>query len=214
PGYILPAIPAGTLLVAEYVRRHIDDNRPPAWVIISHAIIAAAPLVPALAIAYILIQHRLPWGTITLVSSAVALVLAIGIAVTLFGKLGLRVLYFVTLIPVVLTVAALLRIGAPLADETLSARPIARQLASMETKPLPVAVLGVRRETEYGLAFYRNQPISRYELRQIPSDEHLLLTPEGARPAIPQFAGPRRVVYLGAFPQQHLEFYWVAATPR
>ena len=82
----------------------------------------------------------------------------------------------------------------------------------METKPLPVAVLGVRRETEYGLAFYRNQPISRYELRQVPSDEHLLLIPEGARPAIAQFVGARRVVYLGAFPQQHLEFYWVAAT--
>ena len=212
PGYILPAIPAGTLLVAEYVRRHVDDNRPPAWVIISHAIIAGALLVPALAIAYIVIQHRLPWGTTTLVSSLVALAVAIGIAVTLFGKLGLRVLYFVTLVPVVLTVAALLKIGAPVADQTLSARPVARQLASMETKQLTVALLGVRRETEYGLAFYRNQPISRYELRQIPSDEHLLLIPEGARPAIAQFAGARRVVYLGAFPQQHLEFYWVAAT--
>jgi 4-amino-4-deoxy-L-arabinose transferase-like glycosyltransferase len=214
PGYILPAIPAGTLLVAEYVRRYVDDHRPPAWVIISHAIVAAAPLVPALAIAYILIQHRLPWGTLTVVSSAVALALAIGIAVTLFSKLGLRVLYFVTLVPVVLAVAALLKIGAPVADEMLSARPIARQLASMEIKQLPVASFGVRRETEYGLEFYRNQPISRYELRQIPLDEHLLLTPEGARPAIPQFVGTRRLVYLGAFPQQHIEFYWVAATPR
>ena len=129
PGYILPAIPAGTLLVAEYVRRHVDDDRPPAWVIISHAIIAGALLVPALAIGYIVIQHRLPWGTTTMVSSLVALAVAIGIAVTLFGKLGLRVLYFVTLVPVVLTVAALLKIGAPVADETLSARPVARQLS-------------------------------------------------------------------------------------
>jgi hypothetical protein len=171
---------------------------------------AAAPLVPALAIGYIVIQHRLPWGPTTLVSSVVALVLAIGIAVTLFGKFGLRVLYFVTLVPVVLAVAALLKIGAPVADEMLSARPIARQLAGMEIKPLPLAVLGVRRETEYGLEFYRNQLISRYELRQVPLDEHLLLAPEGARGAIPQFVGTRRVVYLGAFSPQHLEFYWVA----
>jgi hypothetical protein len=71
-------------------------------------------------------------------------------------------------------------------------------------------LLGVRRETEYGLEFYRNQPMSRYELRQVPLDEHLLLTPEGARSAIPQFVGTRRVVYLGAFAPQHLEFYWVA----
>ncbi|HST11310.1 MAG TPA: glycosyltransferase family 39 protein, partial [Terriglobales bacterium] len=69
PGYILPAIPAGTLLVAEYVRRHIDEDRPPGGVIITHAIVAAAPLVPALSVAYILVQHRLPWGTATIVSS-------------------------------------------------------------------------------------------------------------------------------------------------
>jgi hypothetical protein len=136
---------------------------------------------------------------------------AIGIAITLSGKLGLRVLYFVTLVPVVLAVAALLKIGAPVADELLSARPVAQQLGSMEIKPLPVAVLGVRRETEYGLEFYRNQRISRYERRQVPLDEHLLLAPEGARGAIPQFVGTRRVAYLGGFPPQHLEFYWVAA---
>jgi 4-amino-4-deoxy-L-arabinose transferase-like glycosyltransferase len=210
PGYILPAIPAGPLLVVEYVRRHVDGDRPPTWVISAHAIVAAAPLVPALGIGYILVQHRLPWGTITMVSAAVALAVAIGIAITLFGKLGLRVLYFVTLVPVVLAVAALLKIGAPVTDELLSARPVAQQLGSMEIKPLPLAVLGVRRETEYGLEFYRNQPISRYERRQVPLDEHLLLAPEGARGAIPQFVGTRRVAYLGGFPPQHLEFYWVA----
>jgi len=138
------------------------------------------------------------------------LAVAIGIAVTLYGKLGLRVLYFVTLVPTVLAVAALIKIGAPVADELLSARPLAQQLSSMEIKPLPLAVLGVRRETEYGLEFYCNHPISRYELRQVPLDEHLLLAPEGARGAIPQFVGTRRVAYLGGFPQQHLEFYWVA----
>jgi 4-amino-4-deoxy-L-arabinose transferase-like glycosyltransferase len=210
PGYILPAIPAGPLLVAEYVRRHVEDDRPPLWVIVAHALVAAAPLVPALAIAYILVQHRLPWLAPTIIGAVVAFAIAIGIIVTLAGKLGLRVLYFVTLVPVVLAVAALLKIGAPVADETLSARPIARQLASIELNPLPVAVLGVKRETEYGLVFYRDQSISRYELNQVPVVEHLLLAPEGARDAIPQFVGSRRVSYLGAFSPQHLEIYWVA----
>ena len=211
PGYILPAVPAGPLLVAEYVRRHIDENRRPLWLLIAHAMISAALIVPAVAIGYIVIQHRLPWSTLTMVAGTIALVVAIGITVTLTGKLGLRVLYFVTLIPVVLAITALLKIGAPVVDETLSARPIARQLASMELKPLPVAVLGVARETEYGLAFYRNQSISRYELKQVPAEQHLLLIPQGARVAIPQFVGGRRVSYLGDFPPQHLEFYWVAA---
>jgi hypothetical protein len=150
---------------------------------------------------------------LTIVMGGIALVVAIGIAVTLAGKLGLRMLYFVTLIPVVLSVAALIRIGAPVVDETLSARPVARQLASMETKTLPVAVLGVQRETEYGLAFYRNQTIRRYELQQVPVEEHLLVTPQGAAAAIAQFVGSRRVSYLGSVAAQHLDFYWVAAAP-
>ncbi|HZS99148.1 MAG TPA: glycosyltransferase family 39 protein [Terriglobales bacterium] len=210
PGYILPAVPAGPLLVAEYVRRHIDEDRRPLWLLMAHALISAALIVPAVAIGYIVVEHRLPWSTLTMVAGAIALVVAIGITVTLTGKLGLHGLYFVTLIPVVLAVAALLKIGAPVVDETLSARPVARQLASMELKPLTVAALSVARETEYGLTFYRNQPISRYELKQVPAEQHLLLIPQGARVAIPQFVGSRRVSYLGDFPPQHLEFYWVA----
>ena len=149
-----------------------------------------------------------------MIACAIALVLAAGIAVTLLSKLGLRLLYFVTLVPVVLVVAALLKIGAPVVDEILSARPVARQLAGMEMKPLPVAVMGVKRETEFGLSFYRNQTISRYELRQVPFDEHLLVAPTGTKDAIAQFVGGRRVSYLGDFPAQQLEFYWVAGSNR
>jgi 4-amino-4-deoxy-L-arabinose transferase-like glycosyltransferase len=213
PGYILPAIPAGPVLVAEYLRRHVNEgDRPSLLVIGLHALVAAVPLVPALMISYLVVQHRLPWGTGTIVASVIALILAAGIAVTLAGKLGLRLLYFVTLVPVVFVVGALLKIGAPQLDQTLSARPVARQLAGMEIKHLPVAVLGVGRETEYGLAFYRNQAISRYEILQVPLDEHLLVAPEGTRDAIAKFVGNRRVVYLGSFAPQNLNFYWVAAT--
>jgi len=212
PGYILPGIPAGPLLVAEYVRRHLTDQDRPSVVLNTlHALVAGALLVPALNVAYVVLQHRLPWGRGTMIASVIALVIAVGIAITLAGKLGLRLLYFVTLIPVVLAVAALLRIGAPVVDETLSARPVARQLSEMETKPISIAVLGVRRETEFGLAFYRNQTVSRYEMRQVPIEEHLLVAPEGTRSAIPQFIGSRRASYLGSFAPQQLDFYWVAA---
>ncbi len=211
PGYILPAIAAGPLLVVEYVARHTgDEGRTLLFLNTVHALTAAAPLVPALNIAYLVLQHRLPWGRGTIVASAIALALAVGIAVTLAGKLGLRLLYFVTLIPVVLTVAALIKIGSPVVNQALSARPVASQLAEMEMKPLPIAVLGVPRETEFGLAFYRNQVVSRYEMRQVPTTEHLLVAPEGAKAAIVQFAGGRRVSFLGNFAPQGLDFYWVA----
>jgi 4-amino-4-deoxy-L-arabinose transferase-like glycosyltransferase len=212
PGYILPALPAGTLLLSEYLRRHLEneEQRPAPWWIGLHAAVASALVIPALLVQYLLLQHRLPWGTGSVIASVVALVLAGGITLTLRGKLGLRMLRFVTLIPVVVVVGALMRLGAPPCDAILSARPLAKQLAQMETKPLPVAVFGTRRETEYGLAFYRNQPISRYESQQIPLGEHLLIAPEGAADAIAKLVGTRRVSYLGQYAPQKLDYYWVA----
>jgi 4-amino-4-deoxy-L-arabinose transferase-like glycosyltransferase len=49
PGYIVPALPAGTLLLAEYVRRHVSDDDPPSLVLtVLHAMVAALPVVAAL----------------------------------------------------------------------------------------------------------------------------------------------------------------------
>jgi len=53
----------------------------------------------------------------------------LGIAFTLRSQLGLRMLRFVTLVPVVVAVAALLKIGSFQVDQALSARPLAKQLA-------------------------------------------------------------------------------------
>ena len=103
-----------------------------------------------------------------------------------------------------------MKLGAAQCDAVLSARPLAIQLSQMESKPLPTAVFGLRRETEYGLAFYLNQTISRYELHQVPRDEHLLLAPEGSRDSIAAFVGTRRVSYLGTYAPQKLDYYWVA----
>jgi 4-amino-4-deoxy-L-arabinose transferase-like glycosyltransferase len=212
PGYILPALPAGTLLTSEYLRRHVEENQPASlWILVLHSLVAAAPVVPALMIGHLLLQHRLPWGKGTAIASAVALALAIGIALTLRSKLGLRMLRFLTLIPVVIAVGALLKIGAFQLDEALSARPIAKQLAQMETRPMPVAVFGTRREVQYGLAFYRNQIIPRYESQPIPLDEHVVVAPTGSRDALANFVGNRRVSYLGTFAPQNLDYYWVAA---
>lgn len=213
PGYILPALPAGTLLVAEYVRRRVEEEEPASiWLIVLHAVAAAAPVVPALMIGYLLTQHRLPWGKGMAIAIGVAAALAIGVFVTLRGKLGLKMLRFVTLIPVAVAVGALLKIGAFQVDEALSARPLAIQLAQIETHRLPLAVFNVRRETEYGLAFYRDQAISRYEAHAVPFDEHIVVAPTGSRDAVAAQVGERRVSYLGTFAPQNLDYYWVAAT--
>jgi 4-amino-4-deoxy-L-arabinose transferase-like glycosyltransferase len=212
PGYIVPALPAGTLLLAEYVRRRVPDGgSPSAFLIVLHSIVAAAPIVPALMIQYIVLQHRLPWGKAVAISFTFAAVLAIGIAITLCTNLGFGALRFVTLVPVVLAVAAILRLGAPALDGALSARPLANEIGRLENKPLPLAVSGVSRETEYGLAFYRNQIIDRYESGQVPPGEHLVVAPEGSQTAIARQVAGRRVSYLGSFAPQGLDYYWVSA---
>ena len=212
PGYIVPALPAGTLLLAEYVRRRVaDDERPSLSLIILHSIVAATPIVPALMIQYLILQHRLPWGKAAAISFTFAAVLAIGIAITLRTKLGFSALRFVTLVPLVLAVAAILRLGSPALDSTLSVRPLATEISRVENKPLPLAVSGVSRQTEYGLAFYRNQAIDRYELGQIPDAEHLVVAPEGSQTTIAKEVAGRRVSYLGSFAPQGLDYYWVSA---
>jgi len=211
PGYMLPALPAGTLLLAEYVRRHVlmADPRPDYLLIICHSIVAAFPLIPALMLDYVLLQHRLPGSSALAISSALAAALAIGMIVTLRTQLGLRMLRFLTLIPVVLSLTAVLRNAAPTLDAVLSARPLVNQIDRMENKRLPIAGFRLSRETEYGLEFYRNQVIARYNWGQIPAGEHLVVAPGGLQSAITEKVMGRRVLYLGSFAPQGLDYFWV-----
>jgi hypothetical protein len=123
-------------------------------------------------------------------------------------------LRFVTLIPVLLSVAAVLKIGAPSLDQALSARPLARELASIEVHPLPLTVYGVPRELEYGLNFYRNQPIPRYESGGIPAQQHLLIAPDNWQAGVAKYTAGRRVLFLGHNVAQRVDYYWVSAATR
>jgi 4-amino-4-deoxy-L-arabinose transferase-like glycosyltransferase len=217
PGYILPAIPAGALLLADYLRYRLaqnDSETAPLWLAILHAFFAAAPIVPALLIAYLVTQHRLPGGQPMLVALAVAFVLSVGIAFTLVRKNGLRMLRFVTLIPVVLVVGAVLKLGSGAIDASLSARPLAEELAVVEIHHLPVAVYHLRRELEYGLTFYRNQLTFNYDWGSVPQEEHLVVAPENSQVEIAKLAAGRRVSYLGHYSPQHVDYFWVAAASR
>jgi 4-amino-4-deoxy-L-arabinose transferase-like glycosyltransferase len=212
PGYILPAIPAGAVLLAEYLRRQAEheDQSPSRLLAVMHALVAAAPIVPALLVGYLVTQHRLPGGRPMLFALGVSFVLCAGIALTLV-RFRLRMLRFVTLIPVVLAVAAVLKLGAPSLDATLSARPLAIELGKVETHRLPVAVCGVRRELEYGLAFYRNQSIARYESGSVPVEEHLLIANLAWMKNVTQQTAGRRISFLGHYAPQNVDYYWVSA---
>jgi len=212
PGYILPSIPAGALLLALYLRQQLaDEENVSKALAVLHALLAAAPIVPSLLIAYIVAEHRLPAGRPMLIALGIAFVLCAAIALTLVSRLRLRMLRFVTLIPVVLSVAAVLKLGATAIDQKLSVRPLAVEISSVETHPLPLAVFGVSREMEYGLAFYRNRPIVRYERGSVPEEEHLLVAPARWKVDVAKRTMGRRVTFLGHYAPQDVDYYWVAA---
>lgn len=212
PGYILPAIPAGAMLLADYLRRNLAEEQPVSKLLaVLHALVAAAPIIPSLLIAYLVTERRLPAGRPMLVALAIAFLLCAAIALTLVSRLRLRILRFVTLIPVVLSVAAVLKFGAVALDQKISARPLAVEIGGVETHPLPLAVYGVSREMEYGLAFYRNRTIVRYEAGPAPAEEHLLVAPASWKVNVALRTAGRRVSFLGHYAPQNVDYYWVAA---
>jgi 4-amino-4-deoxy-L-arabinose transferase-like glycosyltransferase len=211
PGYILPAIPAAAVLLGDYLLRHSERSQPlPKWLVVLHALLASVPIIPAVLIGYAITQHRLAGGRPMFIAVAIAFVLCLAIAVTLVRG-NLRMLRFVTLVPVVLTVAAVLKLGTTAIDLELSARPLAMELSSVETKRLPIAVYGVQRELEYGLAFYRNQAVQHYECGTVPVGEHLLVAPTTWMHNVVQQTAGRHVTLLGHYAPQAVDYYYVAA---
>jgi len=217
PGYIVPALPAGPILVAGFVRRRISSNQTIGRAaVLLHALFAGILVMPCFLITYIVLVHRLPWGVGTLAAGVLSLALTVTIFTIVRGRFGLRLLHFSTLIPVVLSVAALIRMGGVALDEENSTRPVAVALARAEavTSRLPIAVLQVPRQTEYGLAFYRNQIVASYDRGEIPEGAHLLVAKEGAQSDLAKVVGSRVVELIGSNPVQHLEFYRISGVAR
>jgi hypothetical protein len=208
PGYILPAIPPGIILLSQYVRARIGSKPRPATTAL-HATLAGALVFSALMIPYMVLQHRIPWNITVIVPLILSVTIAAAVFVSL-RKYGYPNLRFITLVPAVLAVGIAVRQGAPSLDATLSARAAAAALQKFDPHHLPLAVFVVSRETEFGLQFYRDQAFPRYERGEIPDGEHLVVAPEGREPDVARTAGNRKVTYLGNFAPQKLEFFYVA----
>src|SRR5215475_12534986 len=115
-----------------------------------------------------------------------------------------------TLVPAIVVVAFVLRLGSASLDQKLSDRSVTAAISRYDSGHLPVATLLVPHETEFGLAFYRNQVIPCYEAGQLPDTEHLLVAAQGFQNRMEKRAG-RKVVFLENLAQQKLDLYYVAA---
>ncbi|MBZ5654618.1 MAG: glycosyltransferase family 39 protein [Acidobacteriia bacterium] len=210
PGYILPAIPAGALLVSEYLAaRRTQETRMSLPLAAVHGALCGLLVFGALSAASIQMNHRLVWATGTAVASAIAAVLAVGIAAALLSRNGFRLLRSATMLAIVVSVGVILRMAAPVIDATQSARPVAESIQAFSHEPVPFAVYKISREQEYGLQFYLNRPAQHYENGDVPSDAHVLVTAQSLQSQVAQLVPGRRVSYLTSVPAQNLVLYWV-----
>jgi 4-amino-4-deoxy-L-arabinose transferase-like glycosyltransferase len=218
PGYILPAVPAGALLVGEYLASRRGEDRPVEEKKLSplfaaaHGVLCGLLIFVAFSVASVTTNHRLLWvsgtsGTGTW--AAIAIVSALGVTAALLSRAGLWLLRPVTMIAVVVGVAAVIRFAAPVIDATQSARPIAESIQAFSREPVPVALYHINRVQEYGLEFYLNRPAQPYEGGNIPAAAHVLVAAQGTQSQVAQLAAGRRVSYLTSIPAQKMDLYWV-----
>jgi 4-amino-4-deoxy-L-arabinose transferase-like glycosyltransferase len=210
PGYVLPAILPGALILTRYVHARFAHRLHP-LLAIAHGVISAALIFASLLLHYTVLEHHVPWNNAATPAIAAT---TIGLLVCfLLLKSGYAVLRTATLIPAVLALTIALRFGSAAINDTMSTRSVSDALSRVSRQQLPVAAVLVSRETEFGLHFYRDQKIPRYELKQAPPGEHLVVAREGFRNAFARDIPGRRIVYLGNFPEQRLEFFYVSAAP-
>ena len=224
PGYILPSIPPLTILTGDYLNRLRVRGFSP-WLLGGHALLAGLLTTAVLLTPSYLLEDGLHPPLRIAVSAGMAGLgsgLLILITVARFGVTRLRT---ATMIPLVVLLIFIFGAGPvfgipgvpaskrtiQLLDLVYSPRPVAEALAKLPPQLGPVAVFRVRRDTEYGLAFYRNQRVLDYDRGSIPDGAHILLSRDPFARELPARLAGRRYRLLFVVPEQGLLVYAVDA---
>ncbi|MEG9433298.1 glycosyltransferase family 39 protein [Terriglobus sp. ADX1] len=185
PGYILPAIPPITILTGDYLYR-VRRCGLPRWLMVSHGVMCGLlTFVLLLCPQYMVYQRMIPATRALLWAGSIALVTGVAI-VLLTRRFGLQWLRPLTLVPLMCLLFFLLHRNGWLLDENYSARPMARQIQQMAPDVKLLVTHHIRRDTDYGLCFYRNQPLRHYLQEEsatekqsvitgVPNEEHILV---------------------------------------
>ncbi len=232
PGYILPSVPPITILTGDYLfrRRGPGLSR---WELGGHALLCGIMTMFALLLPWFVVHGaKLPPAEPLAVAgvAAAGAALLIVIVVNGFGVARLRLVTSGVLIVLVLFLYGVGPFfGIPqiegtkrvihLLDRSYSARPLAMRLDDYAPATETVAVFRVRRDVEYGLAFYRNHEVVNYEEEGVPSEQHFLVARMTGRggtdlhtpAALQDYLEGRHYEMLFSWPEQGLEVYMVGA---
>lgn len=206
PGYVLPSIPAAALLVVAYLYDR-EEPRIPLGIALLHAACCGALFAGILLAPHFLLRVHPPAAAIATAAVAGALIFAI-VAFAIIRR-GVRLAHAVTLIPVLLAVAFIVKVAVSSLDATQSARPVAeeiRRLAYPDNSP--VLAFQLKRETEYGLPFYRHAQAIHYEGGALPVKSAMIVARRGSRAELEQALPLGTVLaHVADFEPQRLEFY-------
>jgi hypothetical protein len=156
----------------------------------------------------------------TLVPSTQWLLIAGGAAL-IFGAVvfltirrwGIPQVCNVTLLPILAMLVFLLGFYGKELDVNYSARPLAREIQLQAPDVKLVATDSIKRDMDYGLAFYRNQPMIHYGTDGVPSAEHLLVIRANDEAELDHWLAGRVYKPLFLYESQGLEVYRVYAQP-
>ena len=218
PGYILPSIPPLAILTGDYLFR-IRRAGMQSWLLYLHAGLTGLVTFVLLLCPQYMVYQRIVPAAKTFAWTAVLGVLAALLIVFVVRRYGVRHVRTATLIPLAGLLFFLLGLNGPLLDLNYSARPLAREIQKAAPDVQVVAVYHVRRDLDYGLAFYRNQNIVHYVADReasvglddvgIPDEEHVLVIPTHDAEQIPTLLQGRLYQQLFLYETQGLSVYKV-----
>jgi 4-amino-4-deoxy-L-arabinose transferase-like glycosyltransferase len=232
PGYILPAIPPIGILTGDYLfrRRQAGLNR---WELLGHAVVCGIMTMFALLLPWFVVHGASMPPVHALAASLLAAFGAALLIVIVVKGFGVARLRLVTSAVLVVLVCFLYGVGPifgipevsaskrviHLLDGAYSARPLAEHIADRTPKDETVAVFRVRRDTEYGLSFYRNSEVVNYDEAGVPDEQHVLVARVSGRRGVDlhtpsdleQYLEGRHYEQLFTWPEQGLVVYLVGS---
>ena len=212
PGYILPSIPPLTILTADYLNR-IRREGMPKWLLWSHAALCAVMVfVLVLAPQHMKYETLVPSTQWLFIAAAAALLFG-AVVFFIVSRWGVSQVCNATLIPVLATLVFVLGFYGKELDVNYSARPLARAIQREAPDVKLVATNSIKRDMDYGLAFYRDQPMIHYETDGVPAAEHILVVRANDTADLDRWLNGRIYTPLFLYESQGLEVYRVYPKP-
>jgi hypothetical protein len=181
----------------------------PRWLLWSHAVLCAL-----LVFVLVLAPQHMKYETLVpparwLAVAAVAAFLMGGAVVLIIRRGGIAQVRNATLLPIVATMIFLLGFHGKDLDLSYSARPLANKIREQAPGVKILAAQGVKRDMDYGLAFYRNEALIHYDADGVPAGEHLLVVPTNDSAGLQKWLAGRVYEPLFLYEPQGLEVYRV-----